>query len=198
VIQKTKINALDTILPCHDKVFYTGNESHSTPNLRGFGTHYQQLKFAWLDFNNSSFYVVKDTGSFITENHKNGHLYWIDTESDIFTYKYPLDSFLIDTNTGSWRGFREDTLGKKDVLKTYVKLQDCGIEIKRTKGYYKKDYLYQYTILNKNNIEVKRWRFTLKAPLITWITIGESEFEYFEKAIPKSVIEPYKLTLDYQ
>jgi hypothetical protein len=198
VIQKPKLNPLDTILACHNKVFYSGDLASTTPNLRGLGTHYHELDFAWIDFSNSTFYVVKDTGSFITENHSNGHLYWFDTETDIFKHNFPLDSFLLDSTNGSWRGVREDTLGRKDVVKIIVKLKQCGITIVKTKGYYKKDYLYQYTILNKFNIEVKKWRFTLRNPLITWIEVGEAEYVYFEESIPKSVIEQYKETLDYQ
>jgi len=198
VIQKPKVNPLDTIIACHGNLFYYGEMKHEIPNLRGLGTHYHDLNFAWIDFNKSTFNLVQDTGAFITENHRNGHLYWLDTETDVFNNVFALDSFLLDSIDGSWRGFREDTLSKKNILKINITLKGCGIEIEKTKGYYKKDYLYKYTLKDKFNIEVSKWKLSLKNPKITWITIGDEDVKYFEKSIPKSVLKPYKQTLNYQ
>ena len=198
VIKKPKVNPLDTILACHGNLFYYGDMKNETPNLRGLGTHYHELNFAWIDFDKSTFNLVHDTGTFITANHRNGHLYWIDTKADVFKHVFKLDSFILDSTNGSWRGFREDTISRKEILKVDVNLKGCTIEIERTKGYYKKEYLYKYSFIDKFNIEVSRWKFTLNNPRITWIKIGNEDVEYFEKAIPKSVLEPYKQILDYQ
>ena len=51
---------------------------------------------------------------------------------------------------------------------------------------------------DKFNIEVSKWKLSLKNPKITWITIGDEDLKYFEKSIPKSVLKPYKQTLNYQ
>ena len=198
VIQKPKLNPLDTIIACHGNLFYYGAMKHETPNLRGFGTHYHNLNFTWIDFDKSTFNLVRDTGAFITENHRNGHLYWLDTKTDIFNNIFELDSFLLDSIGGSWRGYREDTLSKKNILKIKIALEGCKIEIAKTKGYYKKDYLYKYVFQNKFNIEVSRWKFSLKNPRIRWISIGEENVEYFEKSIPKAVLSPYNQKLNYQ
>ena len=198
VIQKPKFNPLDTIIACHGNIFYFGEMEHETPNLRGLGTHYHNLNFAWIDFNKSTFNLVRDSGAFITENHRNGHLYWLDTKMDVFNNVFELDSFLLDSADGSWRGFKEDTLSKKNIFKININLRGCKIEIEKTKGYYKKDYLYKYTIKNKFNTEVTKWKFSLKNPRKTWVTIGDEDVEYFEKSIPKSVLLPYKQKLNYQ
>ena len=117
MIQKPKVNPLDTIIACHGNLFYHGEMKYEIPNLRGLGTHYHDLNFAWIDFDKSTFNLVRDSGAFITENHQNGHLYWLDTKTDVFNNVFALDSFLLDSTDGSWRGFREDTLSKKNVLK---------------------------------------------------------------------------------
>lgn len=191
MIKKPKVNPLNTILPCHNKVFYHGNIENEKPNLRGFGSYYHDLNYSWIDFQTSTFYVNRDTGSFITQNHKNGHLYWLDTNTDLLNGKYDLDLFKLDSLSGKWLGYREDTISRKNVIKTKVELKDCQIIIIKAKGYYKKDYLYKYTKKNEFNEEISRWKLTFKKPLITWVPLEEPDYEYFEQQVPKSVLSPY-------
>ncbi len=191
-IKKAKFNDLDTIIPCHDKLFHNGSLGETKPNLKGFGFHYHNINYAWIDFKNSKFYYVKDSGSVITKNHSNGVLHWLETDKDLYEKEFELHSFNTDSANGLWKGRREDTISRKEVIKTVIILKNCEIYIKKTTGYYKKEYLYSYKITNPTtNLEEKKWRLTFKSPLITWIPIGKPEEEFLKDKIPNKVLKPY-------
>lgn len=192
-IKKREFDSMDTIVPCHNKLFYSGSLGSTKPNLDGFGYHYHSMNLAWLDFNASKFYLVRDTGTLVTENHENGHLYWLESDLDLYEKDFDLHSFKTDSTDGSWEGKREDTLSRKEVVKTTVTLNQCDLIMTTIKGYYDRDYLYSYPDVNKRGKEIKRWVLTFKNPKITWVQEGDSIQESFEKQLPIRVLEPYKL-----
>jgi len=192
-IKKQELDGMDTIVPCHNKLFYAGSLESSKPNLKGFGYHYHNISFTWIDFKTSKFYLVRDSGAVITENHTNGHRYWLETDNDLYEKEYQLYSFNTDTTKGLWKGRREDTISRKEVIKTEITLKNCEIRIAKTTGFYKKQYLYTYTVIDPiTSKEEQKWKFTLRSPLITWIIIGEVQVSNFKDKLTNKVLKPYK------
>lgn len=192
-IKKREFDSMDTILPCHDKLFYNGSLGKTKPNLDGFGYHYHSMNMAWLDFNTAKFYLVRDTGTVVTENHENGDLYWLESDVDLYEKDFNLTSFKTDSTEGKWVGQREDTLGRKEVVKITVALDQCNLKMTKIKGYYDRDYIYSYADVTKSGREIKRWVISFKNPRVTWVQQGEASEESFEKQLPIRVLQPYKL-----